>query len=263
MRPFAAVLLLALPAAAAQPTLPAAPGTGVDADISRSLADAATALAQGRPDADEQVLSLYRSEDRFSAAQRGQLAPQAVAMLRQAGRQHLMDGRLELAARDLDAAWTLSGAGQDPEYARTLVRWAKAARGESPAEALFLARRARLADVGLSEAMELDRALSTNPNVGLAVLAEGVAVAGLVSGLVFGAMSRGASEGIRQGTHPRAELDALIAQARGMRLASLGSYAGAALAAVIGVVLFWTGERTYVPTSPSALPALNVQEHAP
>ena len=144
----------------AAPPIAAAPASGVDPDVTARFTSADDLLARGDlPGALAAVLVVYESPDPFSLAQRTRAAPDAAARLTQIGTRARSQGDLVLAARAFDARWTITHQ-KDPDLARALVAWSE--REPSPGRALYLARRARLADPDLAAAAARDDELSHN-----------------------------------------------------------------------------------------------------
>ncbi|MEM6993513.1 MAG: hypothetical protein AAF721_23565 [Myxococcota bacterium] len=241
----AATLIASLPitATSAPPLepLPPAPAAGVDADVREALDEANAAVADGRPErATDIIIGMYASSDPFNTAQRGRVVDEARAVLVAAGQAELSRGRMSFAARSLDAAWEIAGRPHDPEYASLLVRWAEAQDRKDKATALYLARRAVLADASNADAQRLDRRLSTNRLRIPGWITLGLALGSVATGISMAAMAS-SSSGDRKGRF------------RTYAAASFGASAGLY---VTGLGLLWGGKRNYRPHSPAAVPAL-------
>ena len=144
----------------AAPPIATAPASGLDPDVAGRFTSADELLARGDlPGALAAVLVLYESPDPFSLAQRARAVPDTAARLTQIGERARSHGDLVLAARAFDARWTITHQ-KDPDLARALLAWSE--REPSPGRALYLARRARLADPDLAAAAERDDELSHN-----------------------------------------------------------------------------------------------------
>lgn len=214
----------------------------VDADLVAAMEDAEHALSQHQPDrAYAIVVGVFSSSDPFSIAQSPALASQGASLLRRAGEAQLSRGRLTLGAQALDAAWELDGRPQDPRYGAVLTEWARDVRREDKATALYLARRARVADPDNADAAALDRRLSRNPLRAPGWTALSLSLATLVASIVAASAAsdaRGASS----------------TRYRRLAGAGFGTTAGLYL---LGIGLLWGGKRNYAPTSPKQLPALD------
>ena len=230
--------------------------SGVDADLGLTLGQAQHALESGNAAADEKVLEIHLSTDRFTAAQRDLLAAPSAAVLARAGKLRLEAGELSLAVRDLDAAWELTGKRADPLYASALIQWLDAGGLRDPAEILYVARRARLADPSNPRAIVLDESVSNNPYRIWGWAAQGVALFGLAAAVVCGLLSSSAAAQLPGNVHTRAVDDGLIARARGLHVLSIATYGGAGGLELGGLALLWGGARNFHPTSPELLPAL-------
>lgn len=242
---------------AAQPELPAAPATGVDPDVTATLDAAKAAISANDASADRKVLSLHLSTDRFSAAQERQVRSESARLLREAGALRARRGDLELAARDYDAAWTLAGGGHDQETGEVLARYAEQLASKDVGAALWVARRALIADSGNGLASALDHRFTNNPFTGVGYGLMAAAVASIASAVILGIVSMNTTRVIENGeTRQQAEWDALIARQQVFRWASTGGYAAGGTLGATGLLLLWLGVRTEAPVSPAALPAL-------
>lgn len=225
----------------APPPLAPAPDHDVDPDLAAAMEEADRALSEQEADrAYAIVVGVFSSTDPFSVAQAPRLASRGASLLREVGDLQLRRGRLTLAARSLDAAWELGGRRRDSRYSAVLVRWAQEIRREDKATALYLARRARVADPDNVTAATLDRQLSRNRLRAPGWTALSLSLVTLVASIA--ASSAAASATVPSRTRYR-------------RLAGAG-YGTTAGLYVLGLGLLWGGRRDYTPSSPKELPTL-------
>lgn len=223
------------------PPLAPAPDDGVDPDLAAAMKEADHALSEQQPDrAYTIVVGVFFSSDPFSVAQSPRLTPRGASLLREVGELELSRGRLALAARSLDAAWELEGRRTDPRYSAVLVRWAEEIRREDKATALYLARRARVADPDNAAAASLDRRLSHNRLRAPGWTALSLSLVTLAASIAASTAAASATGG---------------SETRYRRLAGAGYGATAGLY-VLGIGLLWGGRRDYTPSSPKELPTL-------
>jgi len=227
------------------------PTSGLDPDLQAAL-DAARAQVATQPaQAVQRVLDLQLSPDRFTTAQREQLRAPTVELLHAAAQASRSPAQT---AQALDAAWVLSGKPKDPQVGAALASYAQ--QLSSPAESLWVARRALEADPSNALAQSLDEKLSENRYKTLGYSLLGAAVVGTVAALVFYSLGKSADAELTGSVHSRAEADALISKRKtdgliatvGLGL-GIGGYLG-------GVGLITFGNPHYQPTSPANLPAL-------
>lgn len=246
-----------LSALAAEPSLPAAPEVGVDSDVRAAIAAAEAALNSGAPEvASQELLGLYSSPDRFSVAQRGQVAAQAADLFSRTAASHRAEGQTVRFIRDLDASWLLRGRPADETYAAALGQWADVLYDEGRAnEAFYVIDRAVEVSHGGSAWTAQAQRLRVTPAMRVAQVAAGVATIGTAVGGWGAVQAWIAGNALRDGG-TREALDARVAsRTQGTKLA----YAGLAVAA--GGTLAYTFTMTWgsarpSPTSPPNLPAL-------
>ena len=220
---------------AAAPAIEARPTAGLDPDVTTrfDVADAITARTRDPAElahALDRVLVLYRSDDPFSRAQREPAKPRALAALTRIGEGARTSGSLELAARALDARWTLAGTPRDPLLADVLATWSAREADASPARALYLARRARRADPSNTRAAELDDDLSRNRRAWPGRLM-----------VIAGALAFGAG---------------LYAQHESHDHLATGMYVASPILCASGLLFELSGVPRHAPVSPVELPAL-------
>jgi hypothetical protein len=249
-----AILLIAAGPARAEPLPPTPEAGGIDPDLAQAITDAKSALAAGHAtDAARTILRMEIADDRYTTAQRAALIGPARELLRQAARAHEAAGRIDLAAQDLDAAWELDARGHDPELARVLTAWAhRLDRGE----ALYVARRAELADPGNAEARAIDQRLSHNRFKWLGYSLEILGAAAMATGLTLLYLGKRDADTLTGSPHFTAEADSLIAERSSYLGAGWGLLAGGALALVGGIAALAVGAPHDSPVSPLLLPAL-------
>ena len=242
-----------LPAVAPMPS-----DGGVDPDYRLALDSAKSDADLKRPaEAVATLTSLLAGKDRFLEAQRAQLIPEATKTLQHAARVAATDRHdLQLAAVALDAAWNLGGRQADADLAAVLVKLAARAHSDSPREALWLVRRAMLADPSNDEAAALDARWSTNRLRVLGWLMMGVGAAAVASGFGFWALAGTANKELTSRPHPTAEADALLGQQRGWGLGATGAFIGGGALFYAGLFTVLGGNPEGPPTSPAWLPAL-------
>jgi len=245
----------------AGPPISTAPAEGFDPDVAARLAEAEAIVGATHAPmpllerALQRVLVLYESRDPFSRAQRERARPRSVAILGQIGTQARDAGDTVLAARALDARWTIAG-GRDPQLADVLTTWAERDAANAPARALYLARRARQANPAHSDAARLDARLSSNRRIWPARLA---IVAGVVAfGVGLYARSRVGAIEDDLAAHPRPgdEVDRLLTLRSRYDLIGTGLLIAVPVLSVSGMVLAFSGTPKYQPTSPAELPTL-------
>lgn len=277
MRPMiASVLLVAFTAQAAEPAPvtppPAAPpsarllppladvpeGGTLDADLVAAVAQTRAQLDQGDPTgAAQKLMALLSSNDRFTHAQRAGLAGLAAKVLRDAGKQLATQGHLQEAAQAYDSAWTSTGRKSDPEYAVVLVEWARQRRLAAPKEALWMVRRARVADPSNTAAADLDFDWSHNGLRWPAWLSVGFGVGAIITGFATWQLGDTAKKHIDQAVLlPRAQLDGYLSTMHTMGLVSTSANILGGALVVLGLVLMFVGQPIAGPLSPDTLPAL-------
>jgi hypothetical protein len=251
-----------LPEELAVPLLPPlsdVPENGVvDADLTAAVAEAKATLDQGDAEAAKQsLISMLSSNDRFTHAQRTAVAVLAAPVLREVGKAEAAQGHLAEAAEAYDAAWVASGKRADPDYAGVLVSWAKSRRHENVREALWLARRARLADPNSAEAIDLDHTWSSNEWRYPGWVAIAVGLAGLVAGAVFWQTGWSAQKNIEGGGfQATAVLDRDLKTMHTNGIASTLSITIGTTLFVLGLAAIYFGQPVGPPMSPENLPAL-------
>jgi len=241
------------------PPLADSPENGVlDADLAQGVAEAKAMLAKGDAEgAKHLLLTMLSSNDRFSHAQRSGLAELAAPVLREVGRAEATQGRWPQAAEAYDAAWVAGGKRADPDYAGALLEWAKARRHENAREALWLARRARLADPNSAAAVDLDRTWSSNRWRYPAWVAIAVGLAGVAAGFAFWQIGYNAQKRIEtSGFQARAVLDRDLATMHQNGLASTLSICVGTALFIFGLAAIYLGQPVGPPMSPETLPAL-------
>lgn len=241
------------------PALDALPSDGgIDPDYRLALDAAKSDVDLKRPaEAVTTITSLLSGKDRFLEAQRAQFVPEAAKTLQLAGRAAANDRHdLQLAAIALDAAWNLTGRQADADLSAVLVKLAERSHSDSPREALWLVRRAMLADPSNDVAAALDARWSTNRLRVLGWLMMGVGLAAVGSGFGFWALAGNANKELTARPHPTAEADALLGQQRGWGLGATGAFIGGGALFYAGLFTVIGGNPEGPPTSPAWLPAL-------
>lgn len=254
-------LLVATSAHAEEVKVTAAPAIEVavalEPDVAQRLAEVERDAANVAPPQLEAVLEralvTYEATDPFSIAQRPAAKPRTLAVLSTIADRAKAGGELVTAARALDARWALSG-GRDVQLGEVLATWAE--RDADPAQALYLARRARLADPSNRAAERIDDKLSTNQRAltgRLAVLAGIAAV--VVGGYLQYRVGQIESD---LALHPRsgADVNAALAERDRDDLIGTSLVIAAPILTVGGVIWMWSGTPKSNPMSPGELPAL-------
>jgi len=201
----------------------------------------------------ERALVTYEATDEFSVAQRPAAKPRTVAVLSTIAGRAKAGGELIIAARALDARWALTG-GKDVQLGAALATWAE--RDGDDGQALYLARRARLADPSNQAAEQLDDRLSTNQRALTGRLA---VVAGIAALVVGGYLQYRVSQiETDLSLHPRSGADVNTALSERDRDDLIGTslLIAAPILTVGGVVWMWSGTPKSNPMSPGELPAL-------
>lgn len=240
-----------------EPRLPEAPPNGVDPDVEQAMDEARQALEHRDYDeASRRVLDIHLATDRFTSAQAKNLLAPSIDYLRRAGRAQISAGKLELGVTSLDAAWLLDGKRPAPEYAQALVVWADQKWSENKGEALYLVRKATLADPTNADAKSRDESWSSNRLSWVGWTLTTIGFVGLASWAVCGTIAGQAKHDLSSARHSREEADALIEKQRLFGLLS-GIGLGVGITGVIGgPVVFAIGSPDFRPTPPPSLPAL-------
>lgn len=268
MRIVAAVLVIATSVASADPVqvvaappIATAPAGGLDPDVAGRL-DTAEGIARAPSAAPGELqtaldlaLRLYRSDDPFSKEQRPAATARTVAVLGAIGARATAEKQLVLASQALDARWTISGA-RDPELAASLVHWGEREAEAHPAQAVWLARRARAADPSSSAAVHLDEQLSINHRRWPARI---MVIAGLVAfgvGLFAYAKVKSIESDLSSQPHTRAEVEDMLSSRDTYDVLGTALFIASPTLELGGVVFGISGMHGYVPESPSELPTL-------
>jgi hypothetical protein len=244
----------------AAPPIAVAPDGGLDPDVevrlntaeravaSSSLTDLAALL--------DRVLVVYESDDTFSVAQRDAAKPRTLQILTAIGERARTTGDIALAARAYDARWTIGGGQRDPQLAGVLATWAERDAARSPAEALYLARRARRADPEQANARKLDDALSRNRRVWSGRLMIVAGIAALAAGVYARTRVSAIEEDLAMHPRPGDEVDRALARRDGYDIIGTSLLVAAPVLSIGGVLIILSGNPSYSPTSPVELPAL-------
>jgi hypothetical protein len=244
----------------AAPPIAAAPDGGLDPDVIARLDAAERAVASASKVDLEQhldrVLVVYESDDPFSLAQREAARARTLAVLTAIGERAKTLGELVLAARAFDARWTLGGSQRDPQLGDVLARWAERDADAQPAQALYLARRARSADPAQGKARDLDDHLSRNRRAwpGRLMIVAGFAVA--AAGFYYRSRVGAIEEDLAMQPRPGDEVERQLATRDRYSMLSTGLFIAAPAVSFGGVWLLVSGNPSYSPTSPAELPAL-------
>lgn len=247
----------------AAPPIETAPPSGLDPDVAARLDDAERAIATASADQLaallDRVLVVYESEDPFSRAQRDAARPRTLAILGRIGERARDVGQLELAARALDARWTLGGSPHDPELADVLARWAERDAARTPAQALFLARRARRADPGQSRAADVDDDLSRNHRAWSGKLMVVAGIAALAAGIYMRTRVGAIEDDLAMHARPGDEVERELARRDRYDAIGTGLLVAAPAISIGGMLFTFSGRPTYSPTSPAELPVLEAR----
>ncbi len=273
------IFLLVLTSSAFADDVPPAPPSGLDPDVAARLTEAERAATTAPPlelaSVLDRVLVPFESDDPFSTAQRDAAKPRTLAVLTTIGERARAAGDLELAARALDARWTLSGGGdrtgheshpdaardgqpapRDPQLADVLAHWAERDAAARPAQALYLARRARTANPDDALAANLDDQLSHNHRVWPGRM---MVVAGIVA-LAAGIYARSQVSSIESDLHmharPGGQVSSALAERDAYDAIGTGLLVAAPVLSIGGIVFILSGQPSYTPSSPAELPAL-------
>jgi hypothetical protein len=244
----------------AAPSIAAAPANGLDPDVAKRLDDAAHDAIAVAPAALGPVLDralvTFESTDPFSVAQRPAARPRTLAVLTKIGERARAAGELVIAARAFDARWTLAGGGHDLQLAEVLTTWAERDADDQPGRALYLARRARLADPGHGGAADLDDDLSRNHRALTGKLAMVAGFVALAAGIYAYSRVSAIEDDLK--AHPRsgAEVDAALADRDRYDMIGTGLLVAAPVVSIGGFVWMMSGNPSYSPVSPGELPAL-------
>jgi hypothetical protein len=237
--------------------IPDALAARLDPDFVAALDSARDLLDHGdAAHAAETILRMHRGTDRFTLAQKELLTEPSRALLVRAAHAHLAASQLELAAQDLDGAWQLAGRSRDPEYSATLVRWAERIGASQKGEALYLARRARIADSGNTRAVALDLRLSTNPYHGASLATGILGLLGVSAGAVVYLLANRTESDLKQSVHSQMQADALLAQRSNFYLGTWIALGTGGAMLIVSAVLHFAGKPRHAPISPALLPAL-------
>ncbi|HSN27269.1 MAG TPA: hypothetical protein VLT45_13330 [Kofleriaceae bacterium] len=273
------MFLLVLTSSAFADDVPPAPPSGLDPDVATRLADAERAAQTATPlelaSVLDRVLVPYESDDPFSTAQRDAAKPRTLAVLTTIGERARAAGDLELAARAFDARWTLAGGGdkpaqesqtdavrdaqppaRDPQLADVLAHWAERDAAARPAQALYLARRARTANPDDALAAHLDDQLSHNHRVWPGRM---MVVAGIVA-LAAGIYARSQVSSIENDLHmharPGDQVSSALTERDAYDAIGTGLLVAAPVLSIGGIVFIVSGQPSYTPSSPGERPAL-------
>ncbi len=245
------------------PPIETAPSSGLDPDVAARLDEAERAVATASPDELgallDRVLVVYESDDPFSRAQRDAARPRTLAILGRIGERAKAAGELELAARALDARWTLGGTPRDPELADVLARWAERDAARTPAQALYLARRARHADPDHSRATDLDGDLSRNHRAWSGKLMVVAGIAALAAGIYMRSRVGAIEDDLAMHPRPGDEVDRELARRDRYDAIGTGLLIAAPAISIGGMLFTLSGRPAYTPTSPAELPALEAR----
>jgi hypothetical protein len=263
------ILCIATPAHAESPTsvevvaapaIETAPSDSLDPDVVARLDTAERAIDKSSPaELDElldRVLVLYESEDSFSRAQRDFARPRTLAILAKLGERARSAGELRVAARAFDARWTLGAGKRDPQLAEVLTTWAERDAANTPAAALYLARRARRADPAHGRARELDEDLSRNHRVWPGRLMIVAGLAALAVGIYARTRVGAIEQDLAMQARPGDEVDRLLAKRDRYDMVGTGLLVAAPALSIGGILFTLSGQPSYSPTSPAELPAL-------
>ncbi|HEY5927733.1 MAG TPA: hypothetical protein VIV11_38875 [Kofleriaceae bacterium] len=244
----------------AAPPIATAPEAGLDPDVSARLDAAERAIATSSPaELDElldRVLVLFESDDPFSLAQRDAAKPRTIAILGKLGERARASGDLVLAARALDARWTIGGGRRDPQLAEVLATWAERDAAAAPAQSLYLARRARKADPDQRKARDLDDDLSRNHRAWSGRLMIVAGFAALAAGIYARTRVGAIESDLAMQARPGDEVDRQLAARDRYDMIGTGLLVAAPVLSIGGIVFLASGNPSYTPTSPNELPAL-------
>jgi hypothetical protein len=244
----------------AAPPIAAVPDGGVDPDVAARLRAVDAVVATTSPaQLDgllDRVLVLYESDDPFSRAQRDAARPQTLALLTRIGERARAAGELVIAARAFDARWTIDGGHRDVQLGEVLSAWAERDAASAPAQALYLARRARGADPAQPRAARLDDDLSRNHRVWSGRLAIVAGIVALAAGIYMRSQVSAIEDDLA--AHPRsgADVDRLLAERDRDDVIGTGLLVAAPVLSIGGAFWVLSGQPSYTPTSPAELPAL-------
>ncbi len=242
----------------AAPAIDAAPPSGLDPDVAarHDAVERAVATDASLDELIDRVLVLYESNDEFSIAQRDAAKPRALALLAKIAERARTAGQLTVAARALDARWTLGGAKPDPQFAAVLTTWAERDAASTPAQALYLARRARVVDPHSGRARDLDEELSTNHRVWPGRLMVLAGVAALAVGIYARTRVGAIEDDLAMTARPGDEVDRMLARRDRYDMIGTGLLVAAPVLGIGGITFMVSGNPSYKPTSPAELPAL-------
>ena len=262
IRSFVLVMWMSATAAAgptvevvAAPPIDAAPQSGLDPDVAARLDAADREVASNLGQALDRVLVVYESDDPFSRAQRDAARPRSLELLGRIGESARASGDLELAARAFDARWTLSGQ-HDPQLAQVLTTWGERDAAAAPARALYLARRARSADPDQPRAVALDDELSHNHRVWPGRLMILAGIVALAAGIYAFTRVGAIEDDLAAHSRPGDQVQAMLDDRDRYDLVGTGLLAAAPVLSIGGIVVTFSGQPSYSPMSPGALPAL-------
>jgi hypothetical protein len=239
----------------AAPPIAAAPDSGLDPDVIARLDAADREIASKLGEALDHVLVIYESDDPFSQAQRDAARPRSIELLGRIGERARTAGDLELAARAFDARWTLSGQ-HDPQLAQVLTAWGERDAAAAPARALYLARRARSADPDQPRAVALDDSLSHNHRVWPGRLMILAGVVALAAGIYAWTRVGAIEDDLKANSRPGDQVQSMLDDRDRYDLIGTGLLAAAPVLSIGGIVLTFSGQPSYSPMSPGALPTL-------
>lgn len=247
----------------AAPPIETAPASGLDPDVIARLDAAervvASAASSELEPALDRVLVLYESDDPFSTAQREAAKPRTVAILTKLGERARAAGDVVLAARAFDARWTISGGTRDPQLAAVLTTWAERDAAHAPAQALFLARRARSADPDHRDARDIDDDLSRNHRVWPGRLMVVAGIAALAVGIYARSRVGAIENDLAMQIRPGDEVERQLAKRDLYDAVGTGLLVAAPALSIGGIVFTLSGQPSYTPTSPAELPALGTR----
>lgn len=257
------LLLLVLTSSAFADDVAPAPPSGLDPDVAARLADAERAAASAPPlelaSVLDRVLVPYESDDPFSTAQRDAAKPRTLAVLTTIGERARAAGDLELAARALDARWTLSGGekpARDPQLADVLAHWAERDAAARPAQTLYLARRARTANPDDALAAHLDDQLSHNHHVWPGRLMVVAGIVALAAGIYARSQVGSIESDLQMHARPGDQVSSALAERDAYDAIGTGLLVAAPVLSIGGIVFIVSGQPSYTPSSPGELPAL-------
>ena len=244
----------------AAPGIAAAPASGLDPDVVKRLdeadRDAASVVPAALGPVLDRALVTYESNDPFSVAQRPAARTRTLAVLTKIGDRARSAGELVIAARAFDARWTLGDGGHDVQLSEVLTTWAERDADEQPGRALYLARRARLADPGHGRAADLDDHLSTNHRALTGKLAMVAGFVALAAGIYAYTRVSAIEDDLKAHSRPGADVDAMLADRDRYDMIGTGLLVAAPVVSIGGFVWMMSGNPSYSPVSPGELPSL-------